>query len=118
MDESGLEWRRVVRKTTPWWNAREAIRAKKEAFKALLQNRSPSNLQSQYSEAPKTAALAVKMSKERSCEEFSSQLDFSYSSGNKVFWQTIRHLRGKSLEATTSIKDLTGNILRDEEEIL
>ena len=39
-------------KRTSWWNqdVKEAIRAKKDAFKALLQNRSSSDLQSRYSE--------------------------------------------------------------------
>ena len=45
-------------KRTPWWNqdVKEAIRAKKDAFKALLQNRSLSDLQFRYSEARKAAA--------------------------------------------------------------
>ena len=30
----------------------------------------------------------------------------------------MRRLRGKSLSTTTSIKDLTGNVLRDEKEIV
>ena len=30
----------------------------------------------------------------------------------------MRRLRGKSLSTTTSIKDITGNVLRDEKEIL
>jgi len=52
-------------KRTPWWNqdVKEAIRAKKDAIKALLQNRSSSDLQSRYTEARKAAALAVKKSK-------------------------------------------------------
>ena len=55
-------------KRTPWWNqdVKEAIRAKKDAFKASLQNRSSSDLQSRYSEARKAAAQVVKMSKEHS----------------------------------------------------
>ena len=107
-------------KSILWWNqdVKEAIRAKKDAFKALLQNRSSSDLQSRYSEARKTAAQSVKMSKERSSEEFSRRLDSNYLLANKVFWQTIRRLHGKSLSTTTSIKDSTGNILRDEKEIL
>ena len=107
-------------KRTPWWNqgVKEAIRAKKDAFKALLRNRSSSNLQFGYSEAQKPAAKAVKMSKERTWEEFGRRLDFIYSSANKVCLQTIRRLRGKSLSTTMSIKDSTGNILRDEKEIL
>ena len=54
------------------------------------------------------------MSKERSWEEYGRQLDSNYSSANKVLWQTIRRLRGKSLSITTSIKDSTGNILKHE----
>ena len=60
-------------KRTPRWNqdVKKAIRAKKDTFKALLQNRSSSNLQSRYSEARKAAAQAVKMFKECSWGEFS-----------------------------------------------
>ena len=52
-------------KRTPWWNLdiKEAIRAKVNAFKALLQNRSSSDLRSRYWKAQKAAALAVKTSK-------------------------------------------------------
>ena len=51
-------------KRTPWWNqdVKKAIRAKKDAFMAWLQNRSLSDLQSRYSKARKSAAQAVKMS--------------------------------------------------------
>ena len=45
-------------------------------------------------------------------------MDSNCSSANKVLWQTIRRLDGKSLSTTTSIEDSTGNILRDEKEIL
>ena len=58
------------------------------------------------------------MSKERFWEELGRRLDSNYSSANKVFWQTIRRLRGKVLTTTISIKDSTGNILRDEKKIL
>ena len=107
-------------KRTPWWkqDVKEAIRAKKDAIKALLQNRSSFDLQFRYSEARKSAAQAVKMFNERSWEELGRRLDSNYSSANKVFWQTIRRLRGKSLSTTTSIKDSIGNILHDEKEIL
>ena len=107
-------------KRTPRWNqdVKETIRAKKDASKALLQNRSLFNLQSRYSEARKSAAQAVKISKKRFWEELDHQLDSNYLSANKVFWQTIRRLRGKSLSTTTSIKDSIGNILQNEKEIL
>ena len=58
------------------------------------------------------------MSKECCWEEYSRRLDSNYLSANKVFWQTICLLLGKNLSTVTSIKDLTGNFLRDEKEIL
>ena len=107
-------------KRTPWWNqeVKKAILAKKDAFKAWLQNKSSSDLQSRYTEARKAATLAVKKSNAKSWEEFGRQLDSNYFSTNKVFWQTIRRLRGKRSSITYSIKDSDGNILADENEIL
>ena len=114
------EQRGGTEKRIPRWNqdVKEAIRAKKDAFKALLQNRSSSDLQSLYSEVRKAAAQAVEISKERSWEEFGQGLASNYSSANKIFWQTIGRLLEKSLSTTTSIKNSTRNILRDEKEIL
>jgi len=45
-------------------------------------------------------------------------LDSSYSSAKKLFWQTIRRLRGKKSNSCSSIKDPSGNILSDENEVL
>ena len=116
MDEDGLEWRAIVRKQNQ--KVKEAIRAKKDAFKAWLQDRSSSDLQSRYTKSRKVATLAAKKSKEKSWEEFGRRLDSNYFSVNKVFWQTIRRLRGKRSSITYSIKDSDGNILTDENEIL
>ena len=55
---------------------------------------------------------------EKSRKEFGRPLDSNYFSANKVFWQTVRRLRGKRLSVTHSIKDSAGNILTDENEIL
>ena len=107
-------------KRTPWWNqeVKEAIRAKKDAFKAWLQDRSSSDLQSRYTEARKAATSAIKKSKEKSWEEFGCRLDSNYFSANKVFCQIIRRLRGKRSSVSYSIKDSACNILTDESEIL
>ena len=75
-------------------------------------------MQSRYTEARKAATSAVKKSKEKSWEEFGRRLDSNCFSANKVFWQTIRRLRGKRSSITYSIKDSDGNILTDENEIL
>ena len=108
------------KKRTPWWNLeiKEAIRAKKDAIKALLQDRSSSDLQSWYNEARKATSSTVKKSLEKSWEEFGRRLDSNYFSTNKVFWQTILRLRGRRLSINFSIKDSAGSILTDENEIL
>ena len=119
-------WRKRLRvagdseKRTPWWNqeVKEAIRTKKDAFKAWLHDRSSSDLQSRYTEVRKAATSAAKKSKEKSWEEFGRRLDSNYFLANKVFWQTIRRLSGKRSSITYSIKDSDGNILTDENEIL
>ena len=123
VESCGQKWLRMAagsEKRTPWWNqdVKEAIRAKKDAFKALLQNRLSSDLQSRYSEARKVAAQAVKKSKEHCWEEFGRRLDSNYLSANKVFWQTIRRLRGKMPSSTASVKDSASNIHKDEKQIL
>ena len=95
------------KKKTPRWNheVKEAIRAEKEAFKAWLEDRLSSDLQCRYTEARKVATSAVMKSKEKSLKEFGRRLDSNYFSANKVFWQTIRRLRGKRSSITHSIKD-------------
>ena len=45
-------------------------------------------------------------------------MDSNYFSANKVFWQSIRRLRGKRSSVTYSIKDSADNILTDKNEIL
>ena len=107
------------KKRTPWWNqeVKEAIWAKKDAFKVLLRDRSSSDLQSRYTEAQKAATLAVNKSKEKSWEEFGRQLDSNYFSENKAFWQTIRRLRGKRSNVTYYIKFSAANILTNKNEI-
>jgi len=83
-----------------------------------LQNRSSSDLQSRYTESRKDAALAVKKSKEKSWEEFGRRLASNLSWANKVFWQTIRRLRGKRSNFSSFLKDPSSNILSDENEIV
>ena len=105
--ENGLEWNQKVK---------DAFRAKKDAFKALLKDESSCDLQSRYTEARKAATSAVKKSK-KSREEFGRRFDSKYFLANKVFCQTILRLRGKRSSVTYSIKDSASNILTNENEI-
>ena len=107
-------------KRTPWWNqeVKEAIRPKKIACKAWLANKSSVELRSQYSEARKVAATKVKLPKERAWKEFGERLDDDFKTANKVFWQTIRRLRGKRSRAAFFIEDSNGVTLKDQDAIL
>ena len=107
-------------KRTPWWNQRvkEAIRAKKVAYKAWLANKSSLELRSQYSEARNAAATKVKLFKERAWKEFGERLDDGFKTANKVFWQTIRRLRGKRSRAAFCIEDSNGVTRKDQDTIL
>ena len=60
----------------------------------------------------------IKKSKEKSYEAFDRRLDSNYFSANKVFWQTIRRLRGKTSSIMYFIKDSAGNIQTNKNEIL
>ena len=107
-------------KRTPRWNqeVKEAILAKKVAYKAWLANKSSLELRSQYSEARKAASTKVKLSKERAWKEFGERLDDDFKTANKVFWQTIRRLCRKRSRAAFFIKDLNGVTLKDQDAIL
>ena len=69
-------------KRTAWWNKeiKEAIHAKKTAFRAWLTNKSSEQLQLWYSAAHKTATTIVTQSKEKSWKEFGQKLDTDYRS--------------------------------------
>ena len=101
-------------KRTTWWNqeVKEAVCAKKTAFRALLTNKSSEQLRLRYSTTRKTATTIVKQSKEKSWKEFGQKLDTDYRSANKVFWQTIRRLPGKRTPVTTFIEDTNGVLLK------
>ena len=107
-------------KRTAWWKqeVKEAIRAKKTAFRAWLTNKSSEQLQLRYSAARKTAATIVKQSKEKSWEEFGQKLDTDYRLANKVIWQTMRRLRGKQTPVATFIEDTNGVLLNHQTGIL
>ena len=88
------------------------------ACKAWLANKSSLELRSQYSEARKAAATKVKHCKERAWREFGERLNDDFKTANKVFWQTIRRLRGKKSRAVLFIEDSNGVTLKDQDAIL
>ena len=107
-------------KRTARWNqdVKEAICAKKTAFRAWLTNKSSEQLRLRYCAARMTAATIVKQSKEKSWKEFGQKLDTDYRSANKVFWQIIRRLHGKQTPVATSIEDANSVLLKHQKSIL
>ena len=88
------------------------------AYKAWLANKSSLELRSQYSEARKTAATKVKLSEKRTWKEFGERLGDDFETANRVFWQTIRRLRGKRSQAAFFIESSNGVTLKDQDAIL
>ena len=80
------------------------------AYKAWFGNKSTVELRSQYSETHEAAATKVKLSEERAWKEFGEKL-----TANKVFWQTIRRLRGKRSQAAFFIEGSNGITLKDQD---
>ena len=104
-------------KRTVWWN-QEAIRAKKAVFRVCLTNKSFKQLRLRYSAESKISATIAKQSKKKSWKEFGKKLNTDYRSANKVFWQTIRPLRGKRTLVATFIEDANSLLLKHQKETL
>ena len=107
-------------KRTVWWNqeVKEAIRAKKTAFRTWLTNKSSEQLRLRYSAALKTAATIAKQPREKLWEKFGQKLETGYRSTSKVFWQIICRLRGKRTPVATFIEDTNGVLLKRQKGIL
>ena len=88
------------------------------AYKAWLANKSSLELRSLYSEVRKAAATKVKLFKKRVWKDFEERLDDDFKTANKVFWQTIRRLRGKRPRAAFFIEDSNGVTLKNQDAIL
>ena len=117
-------------KRTALWNqeVKEAIRAKKTAFRAWLTNKSSKQLWLRYSAARKTAATIAKHLKKshgKNLDKSWIQTTFIFcliclldTSTNKVFWQTIGRLCGKQTWVAIFIGDTNGVLLKHQKGIL
>ncbi len=78
---------------TRWWTpvVKEAVKLKKEAFRAWLAPGSPAAAD-RYWEARRTAASAFAEVKTRMWEEFGEAMEKDFLSASRKFWQTIQQL--------------------------
>ncbi|KAK9532994.1 hypothetical protein VZT92_010351 [Zoarces viviparus] len=79
---------------TRWWTpeVREAVKLKKETFKAWLAQGSP-EAADRYRQARRAAAAVVANAKTRAWEEFGEAMEKDFRLASRRFWQTIRRLR-------------------------
>ncbi|TWW75469.1 hypothetical protein D4764_13G0001310 [Takifugu flavidus] len=80
---------------------RDAVRLKKESYRALLACGTPEAADS-YRQAKRNAATAVAEAKTRAWEEFGEAMENDFRTASKRFWTTIRRLRkGKQCTVNT-----------------
>ncbi|KAK3522957.1 hypothetical protein QTP86_010312 [Hemibagrus guttatus] len=88
---------------TQWWTleVRDAVKLKKESYRAWLARRTPEAAEA-YRQAKRTTAVVVSEAKTRVWEEFGEAMEKDYRTASGKFWQTVRRLRrGKQLSANT-----------------
>ncbi|KAK3542618.1 hypothetical protein QTP86_031319, partial [Hemibagrus guttatus] len=88
---------------TQWWTleVRDAVKLKKESYRAWLTRRTPEAAEA-YRQAKQTTAVVVSEAKTRVWEEFGEAMEKDYRTASGNFWQTVTRLRrGKQLSANT-----------------
>ncbi|KAK7884420.1 hypothetical protein WMY93_027543 [Mugilogobius chulae] len=97
---------------TRWWTpeVRDAVRLKKECYKALLACSTPEAVD-RYLQAKRTAARAVAEAKTRDWERFGEAMEEDYRSASKKFWQTVRRLRRGKQCFTNTVYSAGGELL-------
>ena len=88
---------------TCWWTpaVRDAVKLKKEYYKALVACRTPETAD-RYRQAKRTAAAVVAEAKTRAWEEFGETMEKDFRVASKRFWTTIKRLRrGKQCSVST-----------------
>ncbi|TWW59208.1 hypothetical protein D4764_06G0007380 [Takifugu flavidus] len=79
---------------TRWWTpaVRDAVRLKKESYRALLACGTPEAAE-RYRQAKRSATTAVAEAKTRAWEEFGEAMENDFRMAPKRFWTTFRRLR-------------------------
>ncbi|KAK3574287.1 hypothetical protein QTP86_004367 [Hemibagrus guttatus] len=89
-----------------WWTleARDAVKLKKESYRAGLARGTPEAAEA-YQQAKQTTAVVVSEAKTRVWEESGEAMEKDYRMASGKFWQTIRCLRREEPEAEDSEVD-------------
>ncbi|CAF3168871.1 unnamed protein product [Rotaria sp. Silwood2] len=120
-DTCGLKRLGLVngQKRTAWWTEeiRKIINNKKTAYRTWVQQPTLHNWH-KYKQIIDNVKKTVGEAKAKSWENLGYQMESNYHSATKVFWQTIRRLRKGGLKQTRSVKNVNGELLTREEDVL
>lgn len=108
------------KRRTPWWNeeVRNAVKEKKRAYKKWQQTRREEDLQF-YREKRKIVSKTVSEAKKRSWERFGEFIENAGQEGGKLFWGTIKSLRGRGMkQSMISVKNKDGDIIVDQGKVM
>ncbi|KAK3532671.1 hypothetical protein QTP86_027655 [Hemibagrus guttatus] len=86
-----------------WWTleVRDAVKLKKESYRAWLARGTPEAAEA-FQQAKRSTAVVVSEAKTQVWEEFGEAMEKDYWMASGKFWQTVRRLRrGKQLSANT-----------------
>ena len=105
------------KRRTPWWNddIKLAIKDKKCAYRKWLQSRREEDYKVSK-EKSKIVAKMVREAKKKSWEQFGELIEKAGQEGGKMFWSTMKSLRGQGKkQSMASIKNSEGNIVAEGE---
>lgn len=102
-----------------WWNqsVRVAVEAKRQARKLVTEDPTNENRHS-YCLAKREAEKRVEEAKAASWKRFGEKLEQNSKEAPKLFWATIRSLRGKKKETPEAINDKFGKPVTDPKALL
>ena len=97
---------------TRWWTpaVRDAVKLKKESYRAFLACRTP-EAADRYRQTKWSTARAVAEAKTRTWEEFGEAMEKDFRTASKRFWTTIRRLRRGKQRAVNTVYGGDGALL-------
>jgi Reverse transcriptase (RNA-dependent DNA polymerase) len=107
------------RKQTAWWSKeiKEGVSNKKKAWRKYLANRNAAT-RDEYNKQRKQVKKMVENAKRQNWTEFGHKLERDSKGNQKLFFRTIKTLRKGKKNEDICIKNLQGEVLTDEEEIM
>lgn len=107
------------RHTGDWWNneVRKTVEDKRQARKLVREHPTPEN-ERMYRNAKKAVERTIRKAKADSWQRFGERLEENSTEAPKLFWSTVRRLRGQRKETPDSITNNEGKLISDTQGML